>query len=130
MPQLPSGRHVALDPAVLCRLIENAMSGQPDALSRMRAIHKPADCLAYMEVIYLTVREGGCSLKLASGSLPIHASMEVERSGLKPADVLQPNIHWSSADKEAFSRYLLGPRAQDYLEKQFGRVSQTLKILK
>ncbi|UTA46863.1 hypothetical protein L1F30_11895 [Simiduia sp. 21SJ11W-1] len=129
MPQLPSGRHVALDPAPLRSLIDKILDEESVTIWPLLAIQKPIDCLQHLEVIYL-VPDQGEALQLAPGSLPLDANLQKQPTGLKPRDVLHPDFNWPREDKLAFANYLQGPRVAAYLEKQFERVMEVKQALK
>jgi hypothetical protein len=107
MPQLPSGRQVALIPTPLDNLLkEGRHFGN---IHKVLAIQAEADLYRYVEIFYL-VPEGEASsresvLGLHADSLPVPPGMAFMPAGFKLSE-WEAGSGWSEADRAAFRDFL------------------------
>ncbi|MBV6475202.1 MAG: hypothetical protein MOGDAGHF_00719 [Rhodocyclaceae bacterium] len=109
MPELPSGRHVALMPTPLDNLLkEGRHFGN---IHKVLAIKSEADLARYVDVLYLVpASEAGSQegvLGLNAHSLPLPPGMGFVPAGFKLSE-WEENSGWSEADRAAFSDFLAG----------------------
>lgn len=117
MPQLPSGRHVGIDPAPLHDLLQNAEHF--GNVHKVLAIKTTNDVLDYVEVVFLVpAADAGTAnneLHLGEGSLPAPPGMVCISSGSRLANWEAEFREWPEDDKRTF-RELLESRAAPTLQ--------------
>lgn len=124
MPQLPSGRHVALDPSPLNQLIDDVLHERTLAHWPLLAIESPNDCLKHIEINYMEPVLDVGAPNLAKGSLPIDSTLRQVRTGLTVENVLADASDWSREDKEFFCDFLSSERVRDFLDNHFENIKQ------
>lgn len=121
MPQLPSGRHVALMPKPLDDLLKEGR--QPGNIHKVMAIQTEADLHRYIDVHYVVPEsEAGSqkgALTLHTASLPMPPGMACVPAGYRLSEWEQCAADWSEEDREAFRAFLSGraePVLREYLD--------------
>ena len=114
MPQLPSGRQVAIQLHPLDDLLSNA--GAPDSVHRIMAIKDVESLAHYVQIIFLVPDtsngEGSLAVKFDRESLPRPVGLVAEDSGYTLAQFSELSIGWPDEDKIAFQAFL-DDRCQD-----------------
>lgn len=124
MPQLPSGRHVALDPSALQTIVDGAFEGI--AAHELMAIESENDLFSHIMVLYFRPKPGeGSPLPLAKGSLAPPQDLEPYQSGFNLVTIKEEWERWDDDDKRAFVRFLRDGRTGEFLEN----ILQTVKTL-
>lgn len=124
MPQLPSGRHVALEPQPLNQLIDDVVNERAVAIWPLLAIASPNDCINHFELVYMEPTGDGDTPSLATGSVPLDAALRKVHTGLTLGDVLADTSDWSREDKEFFCEFLSSERVQAFLAHHFDHVQE------
>jgi hypothetical protein len=121
MPQLPSGRHVALMPKPLDDLLKEGRL--PGNIHKVLAIQTEADVFRYVDVLYLVPEsEAGSQegvLGLHAGSLPVPPGMAFIPAGFRLAEWEKHAAGWNAEDRAAFREFLAGrcaPVLREYLD--------------
>lgn len=110
MPQLPSGRHVALMPTPLDKLLkEGRHFGN---IHKVLAIKTEADVARFVDVLYLVPEsEAGSQegvLGLHDASLQVPPGMAFVPAGFRLSDWEKRAAGWSKEDRAAFREFLAG----------------------
>ena len=110
MPQLPSGRQIALMPTPLDNLLkEGRHFGN---IHKVLAIKNEDDLARYIDVLYLAPeREVGSQegvLDLHADSLPVPPQMAFVPAGYRLSEWEQHAVGWSEEDRAAFRDFLAG----------------------
>ncbi len=108
MPQLPSGRHIAIQLDPLDALLNDVAN--PGNVHRIMAIKDLASLAPYVRILFL-VPEGKCLAaeppeEFREGSLPRPPGLVVTDSGYTLARLDELNADWSDEDKQAFQAFL------------------------
>ena len=121
MPQLPSGRQVALMPKPLDDLLKEGR--QPGNIHKVMAIRTEADVHRYIDVHYLVPESEANGQE---GALPLHTAslqkppgMAFVSAGYRLAEWEQRAADWSEEDRAAFRDFLAGraaPVLREYLD--------------
>lgn len=111
MPQLPSGRKVAIDPAPLATLLGAAR--QAANIHKVMAIKTARDLYPYMAVIYFVSKvendkQEAKELNYRSDSLPAPTDMVPKATGYCLSDWREFTSDWSEKDKVAMREFLEG----------------------
>lgn len=130
MPQLPSGRHVGLNPGPLNKMVADIVNNKAVVTWPILEIETPADCLKHMEVIYLIPEGEGEEVQLAEESNPGAEGMKIQRTGLSIADVMSEESDWPLIDKVAFEAFLTDPAIEPFLNDHFSRILELKEALK
>jgi len=129
MPQLSSGRHVAISPTPLNQLIDDILHERTLALWPLLAISSPEDCLAFFEVIYFVEKDAEDKTDQASnGNYP--PELMPAPTGLSPVDVLSEDSEWTADERHEFKAFLSSERAQNFLQKAYDDVKDTQELLR
>lgn len=129
MPQLPSGRHVALEPEPLNKLIDDVVNERTAAIWPLLAMECPNDCIKHFELVYMETSCDGDIPSLAKASVPIDSALRKVHTGLTLSDVLADTSDWSSEDKEFFCEFLSSERVQAFLVDHFDHVQKVKTAL-
>lgn len=141
MPQLPSGRHVALSPEPLVDLLKHA--ARFGNVHKVMALKTWEDLWPWIEIVYFVPdageqeRDGG---ELSDDSLPAPAGLTRVKGGYRVADWEQRAHEWSPDDRAAlradlderarkhFRAHLAVARdiQRDMLEGRRGQLAQIL----
>ena len=130
MPQLPSGRHVAININPLVALLREAEN--IGNVHKIMAIKTLADLDPYIEVIYLVPgadSEGSSDRDFRSDSLPVPPGLVQADSGYRVSDWDQLTADWSEADKTSFRQFLEG-RGALLLQKGLDVALDVKKLLR
>lgn len=114
MPQLPSGRHIALGLEPLNELVDRARTSQ--FVTELLLIVKPAHLLPYVELIHLEPHNGD-NVQLMVGSQPMPGELRQVRTGVTLATWLEAARDWSNDDQQAFRAFLSSPRVARLFEE-------------
>ena len=113
MPQLPSGRHIALDPSPLQQVIEDAYEGL--AAHELMAIDRLEKLFAYIDVLYFRPGQLDTDLQLANFSIVPPDGLEPYASGFNVVSIQREVESWREEDKKAFVRFLNSQRVNEFL---------------
>lgn len=127
MPQLPSGRHVGVDPQPLNALIDDIISGKAVVSWPLLAIESKMDLLAHLAIVYFEEIDDGKSFELAKGSLPIDARLKKVVTNKTVVDVFNDNSDWSDEDKSAFWEHLTSERVKPFFNSLLEHVEKVKK---
>jgi hypothetical protein len=114
MPQLPSGRHVALSLAPLEAMAQRALA--TSFVTELLQIEQREQLFPYVELIYL-VPGDGAPVELAPGSRPMPAELQEVPSGLTLATLQAGIATWSVADRNALYAFIASERNTAFLER-------------
>jgi hypothetical protein len=130
MPQLPSGRHIAITLNPLAALLDEAdNSGN---VHKIMAIKTLADLEPYIEVVYLLPEEevvGSSESKFLSDSLPRPPGFVSVDSGFHVSEWDRMTADWSEADQASFREFLEG-RAAPLLQQGLDAARNAQKLLR
>ena len=117
MPQLPSGRRVAIDTQPLQDLLMNW--NQKVAHGQLAGLRTAVDLIPYVRILNLVPKDPQSTqaVHTVSGSLPLPLDLEPRDSGLRLSDWPGAFAIWTDADKAAFQA-LIDARFMPYLEAQ------------
>ena len=119
MPQLPSGRHVALSNVrLLAEADRYGRCGEPASIAR---IETADDLRSWLDVLYFRPRAGTDAAQASAGDLP--DGLEPYASGLTLSSIDRNDANWSNDDREAFLRYLASETAVKWLQRTFDEVA-------
>ena len=120
MPQLPSGRHIALDRQSLAQLIERMQD--ETFVNDLLVIERPNDLLPYIDLIYLQPGTRAADIDYAEGSVPAPEDLEPVHSGFTLKNINQAVKDWPEEDTQALIEFLRSKRTREF-------VADTLKIV-
>lgn len=124
MPQLPSGRIVAIDPDPLITLIDER---SPFTAHKLMDIKTVEDLFYYVELVYIVPASeapiGSIPPKLHANALPCPPGHAVIASGKRLSELPEVAMQWSAADREAMDEFVM-TRAIPHLEKFLDKVKQ------
>lgn len=127
MPQLPSGRHVAIQATPLFALMERALQG--GVITRLLRIEHIEQLWPYVDVMYFLELPGVSPVNVAPGGLPVPSDLEPYASGCTLATIGSELTGWSEADREAFDAYVASERVQVHLAALLREVTDLLDRL-
>lgn len=108
MPQLPSGRQVAINPTDLEILVENA--DNPANVHRLMAIQSETDLYPYVNVLYLLPEAEALgramNLEFRNDALPRPPGLALVASGFTLSDWDALTAEWTDDDRVAFRQFL------------------------
>lgn len=124
MPQLPSGRKVAIDGTRLCEMAElNAQTVQRYPIHRVKTI---TDLYPFIDVVFFKDTPEGTPSSVTydpgARNLAEVAPLYPYRSGFTLATLGPELQQWSPADQQAFAAFLQEPRTQAYLQENLETV--------
>lgn len=126
MPQLPSGRHVAIDPYRLAALLDDASN--PANIHKILAIDSLSKMMNWFEVVYFVTPEeangDGVETELGAGSLTPPPGLVALRTGCPLSRWEALAVDWSEEDRAAMRSFLTEPRIEDYMEHRLSVVRQ------
>jgi hypothetical protein len=129
MPQLPSGRHVAITLNPLAALLDEA--DNLGNVHKIMAIKTLADLDPYIEVVFLLPEEevvGSSESEFLSDSLPRPPGFVSVDSGFHVSEWDKMTVDWSEADKTSFRKFLEG-RAAPLLQQGLDAARNAQKLL-
>lgn len=111
MPQLPSGRLIALSPKPLDDLLRQ--SHRPDNVHKILGILDAPDLYRYVEVqnVVVVSGKGNSGISLDPSSSPLPKGMTFSPAGYCVSDWEVKTSGWSEVDREAFRNWLSGQAA-------------------
>lgn len=128
MPQLPSGRHIALDPSRAGELTDGAT--KPFLTHKMMAIESVIDLLPYIHVIYFKPATNiNDDRPINKFSNPLPEDMEMYDSGYTLANIKAEVDGWSDSDQQAFHEFLCGDALTCLLNDLYKNICDTRDIL-
>lgn len=123
MPQLPSGRHVAIQATPLFDLIDAACT--PDAvITRLLQIEQRADLSPYIDVMFFREIADAPVLAIAPGGESVPSGIVPFASGYTLATIHQAIRDWPPEDRRGFAEYLGSERMQTHLSALLDRVAE------
>ena len=137
MPQLPSGRHIAIHAPSAEQIAQSIMARLPESeqnnfLESMHKIRTAEDVAPYMEVLFFRevadISTQSPDLYDPKFDQP-QVSIEPYRSGFTLADQEKFTADWSPVDKAAFQTFLAEERMQSYFKKTLDQVIALDKAL-
>ena len=132
MPQLPGGRHVAINTTPLSALLGDA--GNPGNVHKIMAIAAFKDLDAYIEVLFLVPAIAPAAQlpapELRSGSMPCPPGLVLVDSGYRLSDWSELTQDWDEPDKTAFRDFLNGPAAALFAESmiEVRRTQEAMRV--
>ena len=119
MPQVPSGRHVALSNVrLLAEADRYGRCGEPASIGRIK---NADDLRPWLDVLYFRPRAGTDAAQASARNLP--DGLEPYASGLTLSNIDRNDADWSSDDREAFMRYLASEAVVKWLQRTFDEVA-------
>jgi len=131
MPQLPSGRHVAISAAPLNTLQHDAWQGH--RVHEFMSIESVDDLYPYLEVMYFRPKDGK---EIEQYEFGAHSNLPPEDlepypSGYTIATLEDEFKQWDKEDQVAFEQYLFTDEGmQDYLEDLLKQIVESRSKLK
>ena len=120
MPQLPSGRHVALSNVrLLAEADRYGRCGEPASIGR---IETADDLRPWLDVLYFRPRAGTDAAEASASNLPDR--VEPYAGGLTLSSIDRNEADWSGDDREAFLRYVASEAAVKWLRRTFDEVAR------
>jgi hypothetical protein len=129
MPQLPSGKHIAIQATGFDALYDEAFNGtQAHKLMQIQTI---ADLYPYVEVIYFVHDIKAEHGKNATGPQAFPAGLRPAPGGYSLVAIQHEFNHWSRQDRKAFQAYLESDRIRSFFAELLEDVKQKQeKLLK
>lgn len=127
MPQLPSGKHIALHDGSLRGLYQAVGDGL--GVHELMAITEADHLWRFIDVIYYRDR-GAMAYRdaaPAAGSLPAPPGLEPYPSGYTVAGIGDELRSWPLQDQEAFAEFLVSERTSGYLRSLLDQVTAMQK---
>ncbi len=122
MPQLPSGKHIALDPSPLQNIITEAYEGLK--VHELMAIENTPQLFSHIKVLYFRPTEESSSMSLAAFSIVPPDGLEPYDSGYNLASIKNEVETWGNSDQKAFIDFLNETRTNRFLEELLEIVSK------
>ncbi|TCV81272.1 hypothetical protein [Sulfurirhabdus autotrophica] len=126
MPQLPSGRHVAIDPYPLLELLDD--SDNAANIHKILPIDSISKMMDWLLVAYFITPEDahgkGIDPKMGEGSLTPPPGLVYMRTGFTLSRWDELAVDWSKEDRTAMMAFLSEPRYLDYMEHRLMNVKQ------
>lgn len=116
MPQLPSGRQIALSPKPLDELFRE--SRRPDNVHKLLGIRTERDLWRFVDILRLVPDSGGVPMEitLRGDSNPIPQGRELEPAGYRLSEWEAEASGWTEEDRGAFREWLAGQAAPAFAE--------------
>lgn len=114
MPQLPSGRHVALDPSPLQDLVSSAYS--KISTHELMEIESTNQLFSYINILYFLPKDNNSKLSLATFSMGLPEGLAPYYSGFNLVTIKNEMNNWVEKDKKAFISFLNETRTNLFLE--------------
>ena len=126
MPMLPSGRHVAVMPDPLFKLIQSVKEGHE--VEPLMAIRKIEDVKNYLDLVELipVLPDEEPLTKTAPGSTPLPDGMRAEPTGYTLAQYPLAAANWPEEDRVAFEHFLTEARVLTLLDQWFNEARKAL----
>ncbi len=124
MPQLPSGRHIALDPSPIQEIITKAFDSG-FGVHGLMAIETIEHLYSHIDILFFRPRadNNDASVSLANFSLVTPDELEPYRSGYNLISIQDEFNQWSYADQKAFLNFLNEKRTNHFL----GEILETVR---
>ncbi|MHB8679324.1 MAG: hypothetical protein ACYC7G_06280 [Rudaea sp.] len=122
MPQLPSGRHVAIQAAPLFSLMEDSMRAGA-IITRLLRIERVEHLYPYIDVMFF-IELDGARTEGAPGGQPIPEGLQPFPSGFTLASIGAERATWPQTDRAAFATYLASDRVRAHLVALFNEVER------
>lgn len=131
MPQLPSGRHVGIDPKPLNDLLSEIEIGKSGLVWSLLEMDRPGKLGRYIEVVDFKRDNSGEAYTTLDGSRPMDSELKMVRTGLMVPEVLAGAGagDLSDADRAAFEQFLCSERTRPFFEEHWERVSEFCDLL-
>jgi len=114
MPQLPSGKHIALDPSPLQKLLDEVSEGLN--VHELMEIESVGQLFSRINVLYLRSSGSGSRLPLAKFSVVPPENLEPYPSGFNLVSIQGEVETWDVADQKAFITFLNEERTNAFFE--------------
>lgn len=129
MPQLPSGRHIAIGTDSLNGLLEAVAAGF--RVNELMSINKPERLSSYLDLYYFRPAEPGeTAVEYTDAALTPPDGFIPYRSGHTLASIHTEWDHWPAEDRQAFVEFLGEPRFSDYLNSLFKYIEEYKRTLR
>lgn len=124
MPQLPSGRHVGLNPSPLVDVLENAYNKW--GAHELMAIESINHLFAYIRVLYFKAEQGYGTNGTGYQTFSLVPSDELTPydSGYNLITIQDEMENWDYCDKKAFIDFLNEKRTNNFLENTLNKVRE------
>ena len=115
MPQLPSGKHLGLDPSPLQKVVSDAYGGLKT--HELMAIENIEQLFSHINVLYYRpIEEARSNIPLAKFSTVPPDGLESYFSGFNLVSIKNELDSWSGGDQKAFIEFLNEKRTNRFLE--------------
>ena len=127
MPQLPSGRHVGLDPSPVDALWKDALQAQ--RVHQLMDIESVDDLLPFVDVIYFRDQDTSedWSKRMHEGADQLPPRLEPYPSGFNLLSIPDELVNWSAEDQAAFQVFVDRARSSGFLDEMLARVQEYKK---
>lgn len=122
MPQLPSGKHVALDPSPLQEVITEAFEGIK--VQELMSIESTAQLFSHINILYFRPTAQNSSLPLAKYSIVPPEGFETYFSGFNLISIKNEVDSWPPGDQQALIQFLNEERTNGFLEGLLSTVKE------
>ncbi len=124
MPQLPSGKHIALYPDSLYEILEEAFSGIK--VHELMSINKHEDLFKYVEVLYFRIQseDEEREERYFSFSLVPPEGLMPYSSGYNLITIQEELKNWEYCDQKAFIDFLNSKRTEHFFHEIISMVQQ------
>ncbi len=120
MPQLPSGKHFAINDYELQEMFRKLAGGF--RVHELMAIEKPADLLPYLNVLYFKPTDDAVTHDYHEKSAKIPDGWQPYQSGFTVVTIRKELKKWPVEDQRAFAEFLTGEFCQGYLQSMLQNV--------
>ena len=115
MPTLPSGKHIALDPSPIQKLVDDAINGI--STHKLMEIESIDHLFSNIDIVYFRVcKQPNKELSLAKFSIVPPDGMEPYSSGFNLISIKNEVEKWPTQDRDAFIDFLNEERANLFME--------------
>jgi hypothetical protein len=129
MPQLPSGRHIAIDPAPLVQLTKDRDT--PQLVHQLMAISGLASLFDWLDLHFFVTKEEALdkakALDLTESSLPAPEGLVGVATGYRLSDWQTLAAGWTDADRVAFAGWLESDRAKHQFDQWLQHIRKLQK---
>jgi len=129
MPQLPSGRHIAIGTDSLSGLLETVAAGF--RVHELMSIKEPEHLSPYLDIYYFRpATPDDPAIEYTDAALTPPDGFTPCRTGHTLATLHQAWEQWPADDRQAFVDFLSEPRFSDYLNELFDYVERYKQIIR
>jgi hypothetical protein len=127
MPQLPSGKHFALNDYELRQMFLKLENGF--RVHELMAIEKPEHLLPFVNVIYFKPSKDAMIYDNHEKSAKMPEGWQPYQSGFTLLTIRDELEQWPAEDRQAFAEFLSGAYYQDYLQSLLQDVEKVKSAL-